>query len=263
MKWIRTSLMGVMLLGVLCSAGCFVSQDDFDEVVAHNSRLSRDNAELNSQVASLEAENEALREQAAMGTEGQQLALLQEEHDILQDDYYQLLDAYRAAVANQGGMDPLPEAVNLELEALASQYPNMIEFLPNYGMIKFKADLTFARGSDELGPEASAALAEFASILGGTDMSGFNIYIAGHTDDMRIANPQTLLRHPTNWYLSVHRAVVVQEALENAGIAPDRLAVLGFGEYRPAEPNAASGQGNPANRRVELWIASPDLFSAN
>jgi chemotaxis protein MotB len=263
MKWMRITLMAVTLTGVLCSGGCFKTQAEFDEVVNYNEKLRQEKSVLQGDVAALQAENEALREQAATGTEGQQLALLAREHGMLQEDYAQLLDAYRTAVANQGGLGPLPEAVNLELEALASQYPNMIEFLPNYGMIKFKADLTFARGSDELGSEASAALAEFAGILGSTDVSGFNIYIAGHTDDMRIANPQTLLRHPTNWYLSVHRAVVVQEALSSAGIAPARLAVLGFGEYRPAEDNAASNQGNPANRRVELWIASPNLFLAD
>jgi len=158
-----------------------------------------------------------------------------------------------------GGM-VVPPTVNVALERLAADNPNMIEYMPAHGMVKSKTDLTFPKGKDELQAGAAEALRQFAHIVNSAEAQQFNIYIAGHTDDIPIKNPQTLRRHPTNWYLSVHRAVVVEEALENAGIDPSRLAVMGFGEYHPTVPNASGRQGNAANRRVEIWIVPPNQF---
>src|SRR5690606_40715668 len=42
------------------------------------------------------------------------------------------------------------------------------------------------------------------------------------------------------------------------GIAPERLAVIGLGEYRPVATNETP-EGRNANRRVVLVILSPDV----
>ena len=82
----------------------------------------------------------------------------------------------------------------------------------------------------------------------------FDIVIVGHTDDVPIKRPATLAKHPTNWHLSVHRAIGVMKVLSGSGIASDRMAVKGYGEFQPLEPNKPNKGGNPVNRRVEIFI---------
>jgi chemotaxis protein MotB len=83
---------------------------------------------------------------------------------------------------------------------------------------------------------------------------GFDIIIAGHTDDLRIAKPDTRERHPTNWHLSAHRAISVLDIMTKNNIVSERMSVRGFGEYRPIESNKPNRKGNPQNRRVEIYI---------
>ena len=107
--------------------------------------------------------------------------------------------------------------------------------------------------------EAKSALGKFAEVVKGAEATRFHIYIVGHTDDMRIGSA-TARRHPDNWYLSVHRAISVKGVLVPAGVQDKRIGVIGFGEYHPVAPNAPGKKGNPLNRRVEIWIVSPERF---
>jgi len=84
----------------------------------------------------------------------------------------------------------------------------------------------------------------------------FDIIIAGHTDDIPIKRPETRAKHPTNWHLSVHRAIAVLNVMESSSIDPKRLSARGFGEYRPIAENLAGNKGNPQNRRVEIYIVA-------
>ena len=43
--------------------------------------------------------------------------------------------------------------------------------------------------------------------------------------------------YPSNWELSAARAASVVHRFARGGLSPDRLSVIGFGEYRPAKPN--------------------------
>jgi chemotaxis protein MotB len=82
----------------------------------------------------------------------------------------------------------------------------------------------------------------------------FDLLIAGHTDDVPIKKAATRAKHPTNWHLSVHRSISVLNIMTSNGIAPKRVSVRGFGEYRPIAENKAKQGGNVANRRVEVFI---------
>jgi len=154
----------------------------------------------------------------------------------------------------------LPAQVDEALQAFAAANPDLVEYSPAYGMVKLKSDLTFELGSDFVKDSAEAALKKFVAILNDPVAGGFNVFIAGHTDDVPIKREETKRRHPDNWYLSVHRAVAVQQVLEEGGLAPDRICAMGFGEYHPVEPNKPGRKGNEANRRVEIWIVPPDRF---
>lgn len=148
---------------------------------------------------------------------------------------------------------PLPPEMNIKLQEFA-QSSDMIDFDVATGMLKFKSDLVFSPGSDQVNAEATAAIKQLAGIMSSPEGKQFDIVVVGHTDDIPIKRPATRQKHPTNWHLSVHRAISVQQVLTNNGVAPERTAVKGYGEYRPLEPNKPNQGGNPVNRRVEIFI---------
>ena len=121
---------------------------------------------------------------------------------------------------------------------------------PLWVEVEIRNDVLFASGSAELNPAAEEILAKLAVTLRGF---GNPIRIEGHTDDIPIERG----RYRDNWDLSAARAVSVVRVLATNGIDPARLAVLGFAEHRPAQPNATE-TGRRANRRVLLAILGSD-----
>jgi chemotaxis protein MotB len=79
------------------------------------------------------------------------------------------------------------------------------------------------------------------------------VRVEGHTDN----RPISTRLYPSNWELSAARAASVVHRFANAGVAPDRLSVIGFGENRPIQPNDTQA-GRDANRRVVIVILSGD-----
>ena len=148
---------------------------------------------------------------------------------------------------------PLPMELNVMLQEFAKT-SDMIDFDEATGMLKFKSDLLFDLGSDTVKPDAAAAIKQLASIMNSPEAKQFDMVIVGHTDNVPIKKSETLRAHPTNWHLSVHRAISVLNQLTGSGIEPERLAAKGYGEYRPVEPNKPNMGGNAANRRVEIYI---------
>lgn len=79
-----------------------------------------------------------------------------------------------------------------------------------------------------------------------------HISIEGHTDNMPIKNA----RYPSNWELSVARAVSVLVYMVDAHkVDPLRLSACGYGEWRPIASNVTS-EGRAKNRRVEIIFDS-------
>jgi len=76
------------------------------------------------------------------------------------------------------------------------------------------------------------------------------LQVEGHTDD----TPIYTQRFPSNWELSVARAVSVLRYMESTRIVESRrLAAHGYGEFRPYVPND-SPSNKAKNRRVELYV---------
>ncbi len=148
---------------------------------------------------------------------------------------------------------PLPPDLNIMLQDFA-RTSDMITFDEATGSLKFKSDLLFDLGSDKVAAGAVNALKQLAQIMNAAEGKQFDMVIVGHTDDVPIKKPSTRQAHPTNWHLSVHRSISVLNELTSGGLSPERMAVKGFGEYRPVEPNKPNKGGNAANRRVEIFI---------
>jgi chemotaxis protein MotB len=84
------------------------------------------------------------------------------------------------------------------------------------------------------------------------------IRVEGHTDN----RPINTAAFSSNWELSAARAGSVVRVLESRGNDPSRLAVIGYGEYRPSHTNDTV-EGRNANRRVMIVILSPDMPDAS
>ncbi len=114
-------------------------------------------------------------------------------------------------------------------------------------LISFKEKLFFQKGSADILNEAFPALQEVGAII--RDHT-YPFRVEGHTCDLPINTPQ----YPSNWELSVMRAVNVSKYLmETVKIDPARVAVAGYGQFRPIVPN--TNETNRArNRRVDLIV---------
>jgi chemotaxis protein MotB len=153
----------------------------------------------------------------------------------------------------------LPEPLHRELQALADAYPNEIEYIPERGAVRFKADLLFPLGSDQLtgGDPSSEALQKFAQIAQSDVAAGFDVVVVGHTCTTPIGRPETRARFPSNWHLSAGRSIAVMELLGSRGVPMRRMGIMGYGEHRPISDNN-SEQGKQRNRRVEIFLVPRD-----
>ncbi len=150
----------------------------------------------------------------------------------------------------------LPAELDKALSDLAKQYPDLFEYDKEKGALRWKADLLFPLGSDEL---ASAderimeAMKKFADIVNSSAAAGFDVIVVGHTCTTPIAKPETKAKFPTNWHLSAGRAIRIMELLGSNGVAMTRMGVMGYGEYRPIADNGTK-EGKAKNRRVEIYL---------
>jgi len=248
MRTVKLSVFFVVFACIVPLAGCGGEQD-----------LRMRNASLNKRKAVLEGELGAARLELAQLK--RQLSDAKSLTDIdkvaLQEKITALeihlgrKDELIARMREQclGGM-ALPAEVSTLLEEFAEK-EDMVTFDASKGIVKFKSDLLFKSGSDAVLPPAAAAIKSLSTILNTKEATELDIIIAGHTDDQPIRYAKA--NHPTNWHLSVHRAISVLKIMSANNVAQKRMSVRGFGELRPIAPNDP-GKGNPQNRRVELYI---------
>ena len=103
----------------------------------------------------------------------------------------------------------------------------------------------------------------FAKILNSSGASGYELLVAGHTDNQPVHNSATIAAgHKNNWYLSAHRAISVGDELMKNGVNSARLGVVGYADQRPVASNASAG-GQQQNRRVEVLILPSTVRNAN
>ncbi len=267
-SYLAMPLMLSVVGSLMVATGC-VSDAQYKEALAASRRANEQLVNSQNALRDVRLENQNLQDaiknrDAAIAARDSQLAQLQVAHDKLGKDFKDLYDKYQKAAALGGAPQPmgnivLPAALDKALREFAKNHTEF-EYLPEYGMVKLKSDLTFEPGSVDIKTASGDALRQFVQILNGPDAAKFNIYIAGHTDDIPIKKHETFQQHPDNWYLSVHRAVAVEKVMTRAGMEPKRIGVMGFGEYHPIAANAPGNKGNVANRRVEIWIVPPDRF---
>ena len=109
--------------------------------------------------------------------------------------------------------------------------------------------LLFPSGSADLKESSLATLDALAEVL---RQLPNDIRVEGHTDDVPISTP----RFPSNWHLSVDRAVnTAFSMMQRHRLDAARVSVVGFAEYQPLVTNS-SVENRARNRRVDIIIVT-------
>jgi len=246
MKGLWIGLCGVIAASAMLG-GC-VSRAEYDKCVNRN-QIQQE------RIQALEAAVEAEKLRADQFK--QQLDQIMKEKDYWQKK----IDALQAALNEKNGIiDQLSKQVGQtalppELSSALADWAkgsDLVEYDEKTGIVRFKSDLLFASGSDEVKGSAQKQIVELSKILNTQVAQQFDILIVGHTDDQPIRFAAA--KHPTNWHLSAHRAISVEKVLASAGMQETRMSVMGLGEFRPIAPNEPNNRGNAKNRRVDIYI---------
>ena len=113
-------------------------------------------------------------------------------------------------------------------------------------VISFKDNIFFDSGKADIKSDMKGKLDSIAKILNKIDSY---IRIEGHTDNLPIKTKE----FNSNWQLSSMRAANVVDYMVTAGMAPERLSAVGYGEYRPIVENNNKAAMSK-NRRVDIVI---------
>ncbi len=116
-------------------------------------------------------------------------------------------------------------------------------------VITLPEKLLFKSGKAEIEPEGEEVISRLAIALFGLARDQ-EVAIDGHTD----SDPIRSFRYPSNWHLSVARAVNVAFLLISKGVPEHSIVVRGFADQRPIADNATP-EGKAKNRRVEITIS--------
>jgi len=118
----------------------------------------------------------------------------------------------------------------------------------------FQSEVLFAKGAADIGEGGENQLRQLANTLKAISREipsdiDWVLRVDGHTDK----DPIKTVRFPSNWELSSARAISVVQFLIQQGLAPNRLAATGFGEFQPLE-DRDDEIGKRRNRRIELKL---------
>ena len=205
-RWALVLLVSVGLL--LVAVGC-VPKQKYDEAVAASRRANEQLRKVQAELQTVRSDNQKLRDElascnAAVANKDKLINQIDQANKDLTEKLHKLKELYDKLAARQSAVGSttiniLPVKVDVALRSLAKENPDLMEYLPKYGMIKLKADLTFDKGSAKVKPEAVEALKKLAKIVNSDAAKRFGVYVAGHTDDIPLVKPETIRAHGSNW----------------------------------------------------------------
>ncbi len=156
-----------------------------------------------------------------------------------------------SCIATPGSdLNRVAEDVSAALSSLIASGHVRVRRYDSWVAVDISTDILFGSGVARLSVPAIEALHRLADTLKTFPNA---VRVEGHTDDRRI----NTAAFPSNWELSAARAASVVHLFMDRGIAARRLAVVGYGEFRPTMPNSTV-TGRNANRRVEVLIFNRD-----
>jgi chemotaxis protein MotB len=200
--------------------GC-VSSGKYNKLVADNSKIQE-------QQNKLQEDYNACKEKIAQAEKEKKNLLAQQEQS--KSTYEQLMSQLKKEVS--------------EGQVTISQYEDKLT-------INVAEKIFFDSGSATIKPSGKEVLGKVGSIIKG--LTDKVVRVEGHTDNVPIAEPLRRI-YPTNWELSAARAInVVRFLQDSAGVPPEMLMAVAFGEYRPIAPNDTP-ENKQKNRRIEIAL---------
>ena len=248
--WLVTALVVLMSGGVLFLANRGTTQA---EALAEQSRQ----AAMDATTRARDAESARLmleQKLAALEAEHTQLATEKEQLSTEKEQLSQTVQEQEAELAKlKATYDDLQDKMKAEIAEGAIKL--------SHAEGRIQVDLVdkvlFDSGDASISARGQEVLTRLGSVLAKVEDKA--IQVSGHTDD---SPPSQKLQavFPSNWELSVARAVnVVRFLQETGGVPARRLVAAGYGQMRPVSANATP-QGRARNRRIEVLLM-PDLPS--
>ena len=256
-------LLGVALAATLVLGGCLVRRSTYEGEQARGRVLEEKLAERDTRIQTLDRRIRDLSK--AKETLELERGSLSEERVALLNDLEDLREG------NSGLRDEIAreretrKSREVEITEISGSYRGLVEALEAEvqsgqleihrlkGRLQVRAldRVLFASGSAQLKPEGEALLAKLAAQLSG--LAGHRVRIEGHTDDVPIRSA----RFPSNWELSAARAAGVARLLVQHGLAPEKVAAVGYGPHHPVD-ETDTREGRARNRRIEIVLVPDD-----
>jgi chemotaxis protein MotB len=152
-----------------------------------------------------------------------------------------------ATTDSQDELTQISELVNEKFAQLINDQMIKVSSNEFWLQIELNDSILFSSGGVETSEQAKVIFSEIADIL---KQYTNPVQIEGFTDNIPIRNS----RYPTNWELSSARATELVKFIASKGVAPERLAAVGYGEFQPLASNDTEA-GRAQNRRVAVMIA--------
>jgi chemotaxis protein MotB len=264
----RAIFAGVALAGLIAGfgqLGCCATQGQLDELRASNQACNDERTRLAGDLKAEQARADQLEKEKAfwladkqnrmddlVGQINRATAEIQTRDDEIRRLRAALDDASRQGkpeIVLQG--PALEPEVDAALKKFVTDHPGLVEYDADKGLVRFSTDILFDSGSYTLKANMAKQIGDFAEVLNIPAARKYDALVVGHTDTVPVSRPGTREKTPTNWHLSVYRAVSVVEELVKAKVAKDRLGAMGFGDTRLR----VNKQGAvPENRRVEIYL---------
>jgi chemotaxis protein MotB len=117
--------------------------------------------------------------------------------------------------------------------------------------ISLEGSVAFEPGIADINSKAFPALKGIGKLINKIPNA---VRVEGHSDNVPISTP----KFPTNWELSIARAVnVTKYLIAHANVSPLRLSAAGYGDSKPLFPNDTA-KHKAKNRRVEIVLLRED-----
>jgi chemotaxis protein MotB len=245
---------------LLAGAAGYFGFEAWSEQKARAEAAEKSAAEARAQAAVTERARKELEAKLAaqLAAKDEKLTELEGERTRLSTERDQLQQTVQEKEAELARLKATYEDIEQKLKAEISEGEIRLSQAAGRIQVDLVDKILFDSGEASLSARGAEVLARLGAVL--SKVEGRSILVSGHTDD---APPSQRLAatFPTNWELSVARAVnVVRFLSEKAGVPPSRLVAAGHGETKPIASNATPRE-RARNRRIEILLI-PDLPAA-
>lgn len=207
--------------------------DQRDAAITDRDKLSVENRSLRTRIGNV---NQEILDQGAVI----------QVQDAVIDEEAAVIESQAAALA---AVDGTRAAVVAILEYQINDGTVVVEVEDGVLLINLSAEILFASGSSQLGPDGGEVLGQLAVELAKLP---YQVVVGGYTDNVPIG-AALRARYPTNWDLAGARAVSVVRFLQDRGVPGRRLVAASFGPNQPVASNDTP-IGRARNRRIELRV---------